>query len=92
MLSVSSVSGVKRERQIRQASKKLSHQAKGLAPVFAAIPIIVNLKLVYDHHVLQGTVVSIVLASGVMELARKNDQGLMATLFIESAHCIPLAV
>jgi len=56
-----------------QVNKKLSHQAKGLILIFAAIPIIAFLKWEYDDNVLLGAVVSVMMAFGVMELAKKDD-------------------
>ena len=56
-----------------QRKIKLSLQAIGLILIFAAIPIIAYLKLEYDDKVWLGVMVSIMMAYGVIDLARNDD-------------------
>ncbi|NQV70507.1 MAG: hypothetical protein HQ498_10820 [Pseudohongiella sp.] len=52
----------------------LSHAARGLVLMFAAVPIIVFIKYDYDDNILLGAVVPIMLAFGAIELSNKEDK------------------
>lgn len=53
--------------------KKLSHQAKGIILLFAAIPLIVVIKYYFDDHFALGLVASVLLALGSIELGKKES-------------------
>lgn len=59
---------------IAKINNNLSHAAKGLILMFAAIPIIVIIKYNYDDNIFLGAVVSIMLAFGAIELSKKEDK------------------
>ena len=58
-----------------QTSKKLSPAVRGVLLMFAAIPIIVFIKLKFDDQAALGAVVSILLGLGAIELSKQEPEG-----------------
>jgi hypothetical protein len=57
----------------KQTNKKLSHQAKGVILMFAAIPVIVVIKLYYNDNFALGLVASAFLALGFIEIGKEQS-------------------
>ena len=57
----------------KKTSKNLSHQAKGVILMFAAIPVIVVIKYYFDDHFALGLVASVLLALGCIEIGKEES-------------------
>lgn len=58
-----------------ETSKKLSPAVKGLLLIFAAIPLIIFIKLKFDDQVALGAIVSILLGLGAIQLSKQEPEG-----------------
>lgn len=61
------------EHQARATGKKMSEDVIGMILLFAAIPLIVYIKWVYDDHVLLGALASVILAAAAIFLRKRFD-------------------
>jgi preprotein translocase subunit SecF len=60
-------------KMTKQTNKKLTHQAKGVILMFAAIPVIVVIKLYFEDNFALGLAASLLLALGCIEIGKEES-------------------